>query len=138
MYEKRKWGFQKHERGSTLFWNLKNLYCPGGWVGGHQKGPSTFLIFKSVDKQDALLLNLASKVVYDNYIKSYEQLKFENLKFYGQFPRRKSAKINDGQKRPLLEAQIEKFFQFFFSKKCDFMFKNMKKTESSKMVSKRL
>ena len=63
-----------------LFWNLKNLYCPGGWVGGDQKGPSIFPIFKYVNKQDALI-NLASKVVYDNNIKSYEQFKFENLKF---------------------------------------------------------
>ena len=52
-----------------------------GWVGGDQKGPSIFLIFKYVNKQDALIPNLASKVVYDNYIKSYEQFKFENLKF---------------------------------------------------------
>ena len=53
----------------------------GGWMGGDQKGPSIFLIFKYVNKQDALIPNLASKVVYDNYIKSYEQFKFENLKF---------------------------------------------------------
>jgi len=52
-----------------------------GWVDGDQKGPSIFLIFKYVNKQDALIPNLASKVVYDNYIKSYEQFKFENLKF---------------------------------------------------------
>ena len=53
----------------------------GGWLGGDQKGPSIFLIFKYVNKQDALIPNLASKVVYDNKIKSYEQFKFENLKF---------------------------------------------------------
>ena len=53
----------------------------GGWMGGDQKGPSIFLIFKYVNKQDALIPNLASKVVYDNKIKSYEQFKFENLKF---------------------------------------------------------
>ena len=50
-------------------------------MGGDQKSPSIFLIFKYVNKQDALILNLASKVVYDNNIKSYEQFKFENLKF---------------------------------------------------------
>ena len=53
----------------------------GGCMGGDQKSPSIFLIFKYVNKQDALILNLASKVVYDNNIKSYEQFKFENLKF---------------------------------------------------------
>ena len=46
---------------------------------------------------------------------------------------------NDGHKRPLLEAQIEESFQKKkLSKKRDFMLKNMKKTESPKMVSKRL
>ena len=50
-------------------------------MGGDQKGPSIFLIFKYVNKQDALIPNLASKVVYDNYIKSCEQFKFENFDF---------------------------------------------------------
>ena len=45
------------------------------------------------------------------------QFKFENLKFEGQFPSRKSAKNNNGQKRPLLEVQIEKSFQLFFFQK---------------------
>ena len=33
------------------------------------------------------------------------------------FPWRKSAKNNDGKKRPLLEVQIEKSFQLFFFQK---------------------
>ena len=53
----------------------------GGWMGGDQKGPSIFLIFNYVDKQEALISNLASKIAYDNYIKSYEQIMFENLNF---------------------------------------------------------
>ena len=40
--------------------------------------------------------------------------------FKANFPKRKSAKNNDGQKRPLLEVQIEKSFQFFFFKKMRF------------------
>ena len=50
-------------------------------MDGDQKDPPILLIFKYVNKQDALILNLASKVVYDNYSKSYEQFNFENLKF---------------------------------------------------------
>ena len=53
----------------------------GGRLGGGQKGPLIFLIFKYVSKQDALIPNLASKMVYDNYIKSYEQLEYKNFKF---------------------------------------------------------
>ena len=52
----------------------------GGWVGGDQKGPSIFLIFKYVNKQDALITNMVSKVVYGFYIKSYGHFKFQNLK----------------------------------------------------------
>ena len=51
-----------------LFSNLKNLYCPGGWVGGwvggDQKGPSISLKIEYSNKQDALIPNLASKIVY--------------------------------------------------------------------------
>ena len=35
-------------------------------------------------------------------------------------------------------CKLRKVFNFFFSKKCDLRFKNMKKTEIPKMVSKRL
>ena len=38
----------------------------GGWVDGDQKGPPILLNFKYVNKQDALIPNLASKVVYGN------------------------------------------------------------------------
>ena len=70
MYEKRKWSFEKHERGSTFFETSKTFIVRvclcvgglvGGLVGGDKKGPSIFLIFTYVDKQDAVLLNLASK-----------------------------------------------------------------------------
>ena len=33
-----------------LFWNLENLYCPDGWVGGDQNGPSIFLKFRYINK----------------------------------------------------------------------------------------
>ena len=39
--------------------------CMGGWVAGDQKGPSILLKFKYSNKQNAMILNLASKVVYD-------------------------------------------------------------------------
>ena len=108
-------------------------------MGGDQKGPSIWLKIEYNNKQGALIPNMALKVVYGYQIKSYEQIEFENLKFYGRFPRRKSASKNDGHKKPLLEAQIEESFQKnILSKKNDFRLKNMKKTESPKMVSKRL
>ena len=37
----------------------------GGSVGGDQKGPSILLIFKYVNKQDMLILNMVSKIVND-------------------------------------------------------------------------
>ena len=67
----------------------------GGWVdglvGGDILGPLIFLKIEYNNKQDVLIPNMASKVVYGYYIKSYEQFKFENVKFLGSFPRRKSA-----------------------------------------------
>ena len=48
-----------------------------GWVCGDQKGPSIFLNFKYVNKQDALMSNMALKIVYVYNIKSYEQFKFQ-------------------------------------------------------------
>ena len=44
-----------------------------GWVGSDQKGPSIFLYLHYSDKQDLLILNMASKIVYDNKVKSFEQ-----------------------------------------------------------------
>ena len=59
------------------------------------------------------------------------------MKFEGRFTERKSAKNNDGQKTPHLEAQNEKSFQkSLYQKKSILGFKKMKKTESSKMASK--
>ena len=37
----------------------------GGWVGGDQKGPSIFLNFIYVNKQDILIPKMLSKVVND-------------------------------------------------------------------------
>ena len=59
---------------------------------------------------------------------------YENLKFEGRYTGRKSAKNNDGQETPLLEAQIERSFQSFLSKKCDFRFKNMKNPNMTSKV----
>ena len=36
----------------------------GGCVGGYQKGPSIFLIFKYINKQNVLILNMVIKIVY--------------------------------------------------------------------------
>ena len=52
-----------------------------GWVGGDQNGPSIFFQFKYIKKQDALIPNLASKIVYGSQIKSYEHFFFEIMKF---------------------------------------------------------
>ena len=53
---------------------MKN--CPDvwvdGWVGGNQKGPSIFLIFKYVNKQDVLIPNIALILAYGLSIKSYK------------------------------------------------------------------
>ena len=46
-----------------------------GWVGGDQKCPSIFFIFKYVNKFDALIPKMVSKVVYGFFIKSYEHFK---------------------------------------------------------------
>ena len=53
----------------------------GGWVGGDFFGPLIFLKIGYINKQDVVIPDLASKVVYGNHIKSYEHSKFENLKF---------------------------------------------------------
>ena len=80
------------------------VFCPEGYVGGDQKGPSIFLKIMYSNKQDVLIPNLASQILHDFYIKSYGKIKFEILRSIS------SAEIslkNDGHKRPLLEAQIE-------------------------------
>ena len=43
-----------------------------GWVGGDQNNPSIYLEIEYSNKQDVLIPNLASKIVYRFYIKSYE------------------------------------------------------------------
>ena len=61
------------------------LYCVGGWVSGSEGGwvggdlfsPPIAFIFKCVNKQTLLIPNLALKIVYGYYIKSYDQFKFE-------------------------------------------------------------
>ena len=52
----------------------------GGWVGGDILGPLSFLKILYNNKQDVLILNIASKVVFDHWIKSDEKFKFENAK----------------------------------------------------------
>ena len=44
----------------------------GGWVGGDQKGPSIFLIFKYINKQDVLIPHIISILDYGFCIKRYE------------------------------------------------------------------
>ena len=65
----------------------ENLYCADGTDGwtdgwkvdgmwtGDQKCPSIFLSFKYVNKQDVLIPNMVSKVVYGFFIRSYEHFK---------------------------------------------------------------
>ena len=48
-----------------------------GWVGGDQKGPSIFLNFGYINKQDVLIPNMVSKIVYGFFIKSYEHFTFK-------------------------------------------------------------
>ena len=51
-----------------LFENLKNLYCPdgwvGGWVGGDQMDPSILLILKYHNKQDKVIAKMSLSVAY--------------------------------------------------------------------------
>ena len=52
-----------------LFWNLKNLYCPGGWVDrwvggradGDQKCTSISFIFQNFSKYYVFILQMVSK-----------------------------------------------------------------------------
>ena len=44
---------------------------------GDKMGLSNAFIFKYVNKQDALIPNMVSKVVYGFFIKSYEQINFQ-------------------------------------------------------------
>ena len=41
-------------------------------MGGYQNGPSILLIFKYVNKQNVLIPNMVSKLVYVFLIKSYD------------------------------------------------------------------
>ena len=96
------------------------------------KRVSDFAQFQYANKQDALIPNLASKVVYGNYIKSYEQFTSEIVKLRVDFLGGKWSKIimvtNDlSSIRKLRKVQKKKL-----SKKCDFRFKNIKKPESPK------
>ena len=65
-------------------------------------------------------------------------LSLKILNFKANFRGGNQLKITMDQKRPLLEVQIEKSFQFFFFKKMRFYVQKYEKTESPKMVSKRL
>ena len=52
----------------------------GGWVGGDQKGLSIFFIFEYINKQNVLILNMASKVVYGFFVRSYDHFNFQKSK----------------------------------------------------------
>ena len=52
-----------------------------GWVGGDFYGSLIFLKIDYNIKQDVLIPNVALKGAYGHQIKSYEQFKFENVKF---------------------------------------------------------
>ena len=47
-------------------------------MGGDQKGPSIFLIFKYINKQNVLILNMVIKNVLRLSFRSYEHFKFQN------------------------------------------------------------
>ena len=50
----------------------------GGWVGCDQKGLSIFFIFEYINEQNVLILNMASKVVYSFFVRSYDHFKFQS------------------------------------------------------------
>ena len=54
----------------------------GGWLGDDQNGPSILLIFKYVNKQNVLIPNMVSKLVYVFLIKSYDP--FSSSFFLGE------------------------------------------------------
>ena len=62
----------------------------GGWVGGDQKRILIFFNLKYINMLDALITNIASKIVYSrdsHQIKSYEHFmfwNFENLRLITQ------------------------------------------------------
>ena len=58
--------------------------------------------------------------------------------FKANFRSGNQLKITMVKKDLSSRCKLRKVFNFFFSKKCDLRFKNMKKTEIPKMVSKRL
>ena len=53
----------------------------GGWVSDDQKCPPIYIQFEYGYKQDVLIPNKASKIVYGSLIKSYKQIKFEIFNF---------------------------------------------------------
>ena len=62
-----------------------------GWKGD-QKCPSIFLKFRYyVNKQDVLIPNMVSKVVYGFVIRTYEHFNFQNWGVLDQLPIRKTA-----------------------------------------------
>ena len=70
----RNWGSKNTMEYPCFFDTRKPLLS--GWVGGDQKGPSIFLIFRYINKQCLLISNMVSKSVYGFYIKSYEHFTF--------------------------------------------------------------
>ena len=63
------------------FWKSRKILLSewvGGWLDGDQKGPSILFIFEYVKKQNVLILNMVSKIVYGFYIKKYKHFNFQN------------------------------------------------------------
>ena len=59
------------------------------WVGGDQKGPSIFFIFKYVNKQNVLILKMVLKIVNDFFMGlkiSFEVWgRAQNFRNYGRY-----------------------------------------------------
>ena len=51
--------------------------CPDGWVGGDKKSASIFFNIVYSNKQDVLIPNLVSKVVYGFQIRVTRKLSFK-------------------------------------------------------------
>ena len=61
-------------------------------MGGDQKGLSIFFIFEYINGKNVLILNMASKVVYGFFVRSYDHFKFQSSEIKSDFP---SGKLLD-------------------------------------------
>ena len=51
-------------------------------MGGDQEGPSIFLIFTYINRQNVLIPNMVLKNVYGCYVRGFEHFKFQNSTYY--------------------------------------------------------